>query len=171
MPRQTPQPGDLFAVPLDDGTWALGQVLDTVPILANSFTCAFFARRTSTPQPLLSSASPTSEELLSCQFVTREQFVRGAWPRLGNAPIAITRGDWPYRRFLWMRWPRRRRVLESGLIERFLSAYHGLRPWTEMHDPSFYDTLLVSRRHRAGTEPSGSPSTVAPESPPDCYTS
>lgn len=43
--RQRPRAGDVFAVPLDDGSHAVGQMLGHEPEALNSFGCAFYDLR------------------------------------------------------------------------------------------------------------------------------
>jgi hypothetical protein len=140
MPRQVPRTGDTFAVPLDDGSFGLGQVVDVKPIFMNSITCAFFVDRAASPDDLVASSLQKSD-IISCLLVTRDQFNKGKWRRIGNAKVSAPTKWFPYREVESSGWVGAK-VIGSGIINSFLSAYHGLRNWEEMKDPKYYDSLL-----------------------------
>jgi hypothetical protein len=141
--RQIATVGDVFLVPLSDGRFAVGQVLETRPVLMNSITCAFFDTPVGGAEeaafPLVRAA------VLSCQFVTRDAFVRGRWPRVRRAKPSIQELDLPYRHTEASGWIGAK-VVGSGIIVSFLNAYFGLGNWTEMKDPRYYDGLLFTGR-------------------------
>jgi hypothetical protein len=145
MPKQVPAVGDVFLVELSDGGFALGQVLETRPVLMNSFTCAFFDRRVNSADeidfPLVKSS------MLSCQFVTRDAFSRGQWQRVFNVAPKIEDADLPYREKEQGGWIGAK-VISSGIMTSFLKACFGLASWTEMKDPRYYDGLLFAGRQR-----------------------
>ena len=145
MPKQVPKAGDLFLVPLDDGTSVVGQVLETAPIVMNSITCAFFDRRLSALDSAPVADAFTKSSVLSCQFVTRDAFGRGRWIRIGNGPPALTEEDLPFRETARGGWVGAK-VVGSGIMASFLNAYFGLRDWREMKDPTYYDQLLFGAR-------------------------
>jgi immunity protein 26 of polymorphic toxin system len=82
MPKIGPtklQAGDIFAVPLGDGTYGAGQVC------YKGRDCAFFDVRTN--------AMPTVSEVEARPVVFRVPMERsiyetGVWPRIGSAPLA-----------------------------------------------------------------------------------
>jgi Immunity protein 26 len=145
MPKQVPAVGDVFLVELSDGSFALGQVLETRPVLMNSFTCAFFDRRVSSADeidfPLVKSL------VLSCQFVTRDAFSRGQWRRVLNVAPRIEPADLPHRDKEHAGWVGAK-VISSGIMTGFLNACFGLSNWSEMKDPRYYDGLLCGGRQR-----------------------
>ena len=143
MPKQVPTVGDVFLVELVDGTFVVGQVIETRPVLMNSITCAFFDKRVASADeadiPLVRSS------VLSCQFVTRDAFNRGKWKRIRTMPTAIPISDLPYRDTEASGWIGAK-VVGSGIIASFLNAYFGLGDWSEMKDPKYYDALLFAGR-------------------------
>ena len=147
MPRQIPKVGDIFLVPLEDGTKCIGQVLETDPILMNSITCAFFDIRTHEEDQETLSLPLLEETVISCQFVTRDLFNRGSWKRIGNRSTAIQEKSLPYRETKSNRWVGAK-IFGSGIMESFLNAYYGLRNWEEMKDPMYYDKLLFNGRSK-----------------------
>jgi hypothetical protein len=143
MPKQVPAVGDVFLVELRNGSFAIGQVLETRPILMNSFTCAFFDKRVSSKEEI---ELPLSKDLiLSCQFVTRDAFNRGKWKRVTNAASVIADAYLPHREKEQTGWIGAK-VIGSGIMTGFLNAYFGLGDWTEMQDPKYYDGLLFNGR-------------------------
>ena len=157
MPKQVPAVGDVFLVELNDGGFAVGQVLEIRPVLMNSFTCAFFDTRVSSADEIKFPLNSSS--VLSCQFVTRDAFNRGNWRRVLKVAPKIKEADFPYRdkeRSGWIG----AKVIGSGIMTSFLNACFGLGNWTEMKDPKYYDALLFKAGQRpplASVEPSAVP--------------
>jgi len=145
MPRQIPKVGDVFVVPLADGSKCIAQVLEIEPILMNSITCAFFDIRSNEDSPETSNLTLSEENTLSCQFVTRDLFNRGVWKRIGNRPPTIKESLYPYRETKGKGWVGAK-VIGSGIVESFLNAYFGLGDWREMKDPDYYNKLLFKGR-------------------------
>ena len=151
VPRQIATVGDVFLVPLSDGRFVVGQVLETRPILMNSITCAFFDKPISRAEeavfPLL------RDSVVACQFVTRDSFVKGRWPRIRRAaPPLIPQADLPYRNTEASGWIGAK-VIGSEIIVKFLDAYFGLGDWTEMKDPAYYERLLFKGRRPPLVDP------------------
>ena len=141
MPRQVPKVGDVFAVPLDDGSSTIGQVVEATPILMNSITCLFFDAKADDPE-LSDDQSLAEYKPISCQFVTRDSFNRGKWRRLANVEVTFPEAEFPYRETENDGWVGAK-VIGSGIITGFLNAYYSLRDWHEMKDPDYYAKLLL----------------------------
>ena len=141
MPRQIPKVGDVFEVPLDDGSTTIGQVVETTPILMNSITCVFFDARNDSPK-ILAKQSLAAYVPISCQLVTRDSFNRGNWRRVANLRVTFPRAKYPYRETEKDGWVGAK-VIGSGIITGFLNAFYGLRNWREMKDPDYYTKLLL----------------------------
>jgi hypothetical protein len=143
MARQIAKQGDVFMVPLEDGTFGVGQVLIPQGFLGSMLT-AFFALRCSERPQDVASLDLSPSVLLCCQLVMRDDFVRGLWPRVGRRTPAIPVEYFP------LGWDINDSTVgalaySSGLFPMFLSAYHGLRPWLEptWHHSRIYDELLL----------------------------
>ena len=146
MPKQSAAVGDVFVVPLEDGTFGVGQVLEIAPsVLKNCFSCAFFEIRLSSEPGKLSSLDLTERSALAYQFVTLDLFDSGIWKRVGNVAPRIPDDVLPHRGGKDIGWVGTK-VIGSGIIRMLLNAYFGLRPWSEMHDPTYYDKLLIAGR-------------------------
>lgn len=141
MKRQKPIVGSLFTVPLPDGTFAVGQIVGREPDMMNSWTCAFTRRRLSSEQA--TSLTPIEEsELIAVHFVTGDLIKRGAWEIRGVAPVTLSRRFFPFEHLRQTRWVGAK-MIGSGIIQKFLAAFHGLRFWDEMKDPDYYRGLLL----------------------------
>lgn len=135
----------MFAVPLPDTTYALGQAVALMsPTLVY---CALTDRRVKT----LPRTAPTlrPDDVVSRVALTREQLDFGAWPILGTAPPVCAKVD-----FANERYKRRGYVgavmYDAALAEDFLAAFHGILPWDEFDpdpespDEEFFGSWLVS---------------------------
>lgn len=125
-------------MPLEDGSVALGQIVEIRPEVLNSITCAFYELRL--PEP--SDFSSASLKPISVQFVTPDLFSSGAWEKQEAALGNLTDVPLPYRETEPDGWVGAK-VIGSGIIATFLSAFYGLRDWHETHDPDYYQNLLL----------------------------
>lgn len=130
-------PGDLFAVPLPDGRFGVGQVLSIEPDAMDSVGCVFFAATVSDQAGVQGAATPVSVELVSPDLLRN-----GRWPTKANIPIALPRDAWPYERYRASGWVGAR-IRGSGIVESFLAAFHGLGAWDAFHDPHYLDAFLL----------------------------
>ena len=135
MPRQIAKVGDVFWVRIDDDSLVLGQIVEIKKEVLNSITCAFFDIKNNAEDCDLSSP-------VSVQFVTKDLFNKGTWARISNEKVEISENILPYRDTANNGWIGAK-VIGSGIINKFLSAFYGLRAWDEMHDPSYYQKLLL----------------------------
>jgi hypothetical protein len=138
MPKQQPKLGDVFWVPIEDGSFVLGQIVEIEPEVLNSITCAFFNCRSSSGEK----QTPLFSQPISIQFVTRDLFSSGKWKRQANQPVQISPASLPYREAKAREWVGAK-VIGSGIITMFLAAFYGLRSWEEMKDPRYYQNLLL----------------------------
>lgn len=138
MPRQIAKAGDVFWVPIEDETVVLGQIVEIQKEAMNSITCAFYNVRRDSPERVIERFhSP-----IAIQFVTKDLFTNGSWPRVGNEEIIVSENKLPHRDAQNNGWVGAR-IIGSGIIVKFLSAFFGLRSWNEMHDPNYYEELLL----------------------------
>lgn len=142
MPRQVPNVGDAFLVPLDDATGCLGQIVEIEREVLNSVTAAFFGLRLPSPPSETELADLVASAPIACLFVTRDLFNAGLWARVGRAPVRLEDSLLPHRDARRRAWVGAR-VIGSGIVEKFLNAYFGLREWDEMNDPKYYSKLLL----------------------------
>jgi len=140
--RQRHKIGDVFAVPLVDGSFSLGQVLSYEPDALNSVGCAFYSIRALDPKSLVVPQPLSREDIVSILLTTKDLLNRGRWPVLANRAAPIPLAHCPYDRFRSLKWVGAT-IEGSAIVEQFLSAYHGLSPWDQFADPKYLDELLL----------------------------
>src|SRR4051812_46181989 len=85
-------PGDLFALKLIDGRYALGQVLDiSIP---NTASCAFLSTHAPTIDALRR-IGPAVEDIVGTATVVDAHLNRGAWKIISDFPLLLLREQWP----------------------------------------------------------------------------
>lgn len=132
--------GDIFGVAMPDGRFAIGQVLSATPIALGAVGCALFDEVVG-PRTQIVSTNSTGRAI-AVQVVIPDLIKRHIWPIIGNLPPLVPPSRRPYEAFRERNWIGAK-VLGSGVIRVFMSAYHGLVPWDEFHDPGYLDTLLL----------------------------
>jgi len=132
--------GDLFFVKLTDGTYAMGQVLDTS--IPNTASCAFFDHRQKTAIPT-NCVEVTEDNVIATATVIASHLDRGAWSVFTRCKPVLAREKWPNeatRRGGWVG----SMVYSGAILEDFFNAYYCLVPWDQFHDPQYLDRLLIS---------------------------
>lgn len=134
-------PGALFTIPLNDGTFGLGQVIQPAPGALNSvFVCIFSYRLTEvTPATL---PAVTRSHLLASHFTTPDLFKNRKWRVLQTAPHLLTNNELQELNAVNSRGFVGVKVIGSGILTSLLRAWHGLEPWDRWHDPNYLDKLL-----------------------------
>ena len=140
--RQRHKVGDVFAIPLVDGSFALGQVLSYEPDALNSVGCAFYSIRAPDRKSLVVPQLLSRENIVSILLTTKDLLTRGRWPVLENRATSIPLAHCPYDRFRSLKWVGVT-IEGSAIVEQFLSGYHGLSPWDQFADPKYLDALLL----------------------------
>jgi hypothetical protein len=130
--RIKPKRGDVFAVPLLDGTFGLGHVVD-VDAWEGPF--ALFAQRASSPAELLPWIDKAVDHPLSILVLTANSLKDGHWPIIGNLQRDYAQFKIPT--------DGKGRSHTFGVAMDLLNAYHGLVPWDGMADPKRYEKLLI----------------------------
>lgn len=140
--------GDEFAVPLEDGSFGLGQVLAGEPLaMRNSAICAFFNQRVEATSKA-GHVTRKSDEVFSVLWVTRDLLDNGVWQVFANTkPLDVHKffPDIDERRnnsFVGTK------IYGSGIARRFLNAYFSLSPWDALAEPHYLDKLLLDPKMR-----------------------
>jgi hypothetical protein len=134
--------GDIFCIPLADGTYSIGQVVGKEPEALNSAIGAFFSRRfDNCPAKLDSELS--EDELLAVLFVTRDLLDSGVWKVFSHAeafPIQkyVSVSSLKAAGFVGVE------IIGSGNVKLLMDAYYSLCPWNGFYEPDYLDQLLVS---------------------------
>lgn len=147
--RQKPVAGNVFLIPLSDGTCSLGQVLEMTPHVLNSILCAMFHRRGTRPQ--IEAALPDEREIVSVQFVTPESLKKGFWPIVRNDVVLTDANRYlPMGELASKGWVGAE-IMGSANIGALMNAYFGLCPWDNWYEPDFLDGLLARGVARPGS--------------------
>ena len=134
-------PNDVFAVPLLNGKYSIGHILDqrminTVRIALydeciNDLNCIDFANLVG------------DKNLISLIEVTREQLDYGVWTIIGNKKNTIPVENYPNEKFRSNKWINSI-VRDAALAEDFVNSYYGFLPWDDWFDPNYLDEYLIS---------------------------
>ena len=138
--------GDVFLIPLRDGTFSMGQVVGFEPLVLNSVSCAFFAIRSHSDENV-DAVELSSDRLYSIQFVTRDLLLKGKWRIIRNENPSVKTSELPYESLRNIGFVGAK-VIGSGIMEQFANAYFALSPWDDWHDPQYLDKLLRSAHLR-----------------------
>lgn len=130
-------PGDIFGVPLPDGSMGVGQVLSLEPDALNSVGCVFVSAIVG-PQGLSGEPRP-----IAALLITPDLLKSGVWPVKASAPVLLPREEWPYEPYRASHWVGVK-VTGSGIVRALLAAYHRLTPWDDWQDPNYLDSLLLA---------------------------
>ncbi len=141
--KQKWRPGDLFAIPLANGSEMIGQVLGHEASALNSVGCALFDEQVHRQ----SIESPPVERILSVVLTTRDLLDSGAWTVFRNAPVTIPRDQIPFESLRSSGFVGAK-IVGSANVTKFASACFGLDPWDGWHDPEYLDRLLFGGRQR-----------------------
>lgn len=133
--------GDVFAVPLCDGRFAIGQVLDLMMI--NQVRVALYDEISPSLEAIDLRECCQNEHLISLIVSSREQLDYGVWKILGNRPVTIPISQRPNEQFRSKGWVGAKHY-DAALLEDFLEAFYALRPWDDWFDPDYLDAFLLS---------------------------
>lgn len=131
-------PGDLFAVPLSDGSFGFAQAVAAVESWAVDF--ALLSVRSPQAEPL--AAPPLREDAIAVQATWRTAITGGHWKFVGSTELVISLEACPNQRLISARESRGLKHSDWGLLEDFLSAYHGLFPWN-LYSAFDFDSYLL----------------------------
>lgn len=133
--------GDVFAVPLCDGSFAIGQVLDLM--MVNQVRVALYSEIFPSLESISFSCICQPEHLISLVASSREQLDYNVWKILSNKPVAVSIENYPNEQYRSKGWVGAIHY-DAALLEDFLEAFHLLRPWDDWFNPNYFDSFLVS---------------------------
>jgi hypothetical protein len=131
--------GDLFGVPLADGSFGIVQAVDHWMPAGGIYVAVTDQRA--------ESLSPVAElnphlRVIARMAVVDNGFDFGWFPRIGPAVALARRQDFPNERFAQSDYVGAKSYT-GGILADFLSAWHGMAPWTPYKDPEYFDKLLA----------------------------
>lgn len=131
--------GDVFAIPTDDGKFAIGQVVGQEPNVLNSASVALFGERVDCVEDVAKVTLSTAN-VFTVQFVTRDLLDSGVWQIVQRRPVSLPGPHEDKRSSGFVG----AKVIGSGILRKFVNAYFGLYPWDEWHEPDYLDKLLIA---------------------------
>lgn len=133
-------PGDIFLIPLINGKFSVGHVLDQRMI--NTVRIALYNEIVEFPEKVTSDQLCNLKNLISLIEVTKEQLVYGVWRIIGNKTTNIPYSEFPNEKFRLSKWVGST-VYDAGLAEDFINAYFSLKPWDDWFNPNYLDKFLI----------------------------
>lgn len=134
------KPGMVYAVPLADGSFGIAQAGESQgPFVNVIYVSLFLDRYMQIPDEVPNLKRDTAVSLVA---TWRQALNRGEWLSLAVSPEVFRKIEFPNERFANNGYVGAKEY-DAGLLANFLSAFHGLLPWNVMHNPSFYDELLL----------------------------
>lgn len=138
--RQTWDVGSYFVVPLQDGTFGLGQIISHEPKALDSVVCAFFDWR----GKLASASEGVNQFIVAAFFVTRDLLDSGRWKVINSgAPADIDEvldlDSIRARRYL------RTTIHGSANAETLLNVWHGVVAWDTYPNVKYLKSMLTPR--------------------------
>src|ERR1051325_952117 len=140
-------PGLVVAVPLAGDTWGRGQTSELM--WKNVGYLALFSHRL----PSLDTSVPpiARSDAISLIAVDRHALASGRWPLVSSSAALFPKQEFPNERFATTGYIGAT-ILDHGIAEDFLSAYHGLIPWNGPYaDEAYLDRLLLAGCPRPAT--------------------
>ena len=134
-----PQQADIFLIPLMDGGFGVGQVVEVDATPEGSALC-LLTRLLSAPD-----WPPTpihDSEAISLVLVTDDALRNGTWQTVGFEMLPKLERVFPLKNTIIDKF-HGIAVHEPAIIEAFVNACHGLYPWDGFPDPTFFNSLLV----------------------------
>lgn len=131
--------GDIFAVPLTDGSFGACQAAyDVMPHVVD---CAFFSLRFHTLP--VQAPAVTPEDVIALLAVWKNPLKNGSWPKIGHASPVLPASSFPNQLLIQKANGVGVKHSNEPLIEGFLSAWHALQPWNTLYEEDYYDKLLA----------------------------
>jgi hypothetical protein len=139
--KVTWHPNDVFAIPLMDGNYAIGHVLDQRMI--NAVRIALYSEVIIDINTPNLSELVNDENLISLIEVTREQLDCGVWKIVGNKHTVIPIENYANEQFRNNKWINSV-IRDAALAEDFLNSYYAFLAWDDWFDPNYLDNYLIS---------------------------
>lgn len=141
--KRTWELGSVFAVPLSDGTFTFGQVLEEG---GDVITAGFFATCSPTPETNLQSLD--KKRLFSILEITCNHLEQGEWKEIGKKLPVVWKWRFPNFKHRLFHNGVGSKSYTSALVQEFINAYFGLIPWNhyvKMPD-NYFDGFLLNWR-------------------------
>jgi hypothetical protein len=133
--------GDLFTLPLKDGTFCMGQVLNIQ--MKNVVCCALFDIKLTKDDIDNVAFEFTKGDIISVVATSKEQIDFGVWKVVGNQLCLVPIEEQPNEEFRSKGWVGAK-ISDASIIEEFCDAFYALVPWDDWGDPNYLDKFLIS---------------------------
>ncbi|MDZ4047547.1 MAG: Imm26 family immunity protein, partial [Pseudoxanthomonas sp.] len=120
--------GDVFLVPLKDGSHCPGQIVGREPGLFDCAAIALFDRRGTWNE----STELGIDDVFSKLFVSRDFLDSGQWPVVHHRPAVLSGQDLPNEELRASRYVGAK-VRGSEIVQEFVDAFYGLMPWDDWY--------------------------------------
>ena len=127
-----------YAVPLVDGSYGLAQA--GAAMFPTVIYVALFSERFATLPAEIPGLDPS--QLISLTATWRKNLNKGEWVPLGLAELTPGLLEHPTAALAAGGYVGAKHY-DAGLLSEFLSACHWALPWNVMHDPTYYEKLLM----------------------------
>lgn len=142
IPKTTFVPGRLFLIPLMNEGFGIGQIVENHGKPLGAYTCLLFSKKLSAREELVC-VDDLRTRIVAQQFVTPDLLWNGRWEALSIEPPLVSENQFISRPFEQKGSYVGATAVGSGIITKFLSAWHGQLPWNMMFDPEYFDKLLL----------------------------
>lgn len=136
------QPGDVFAVPLTDGSFGFVQAV--AQVMAHAIDFAVLSTRSSTPTATATASEVDASSIIAVHAAWRQAITGGYWGKVLRTKLLISPSQCPNQKLVEHSNGIGTRHSSVGLVEAYLSACHGLIPWNVHKAHSFDDYLVQS---------------------------
>jgi len=137
------QPGDVFVIPLADGSFGFAQAI--APVMQHVIDFAFFSSKSDESIRIPEDLGPKT--VIGIHATWRQAVTGGYWGKVGNTELCIAPEQCPNQLLIKHHNSIGVTHGDIGHVENFLSACHGLLPWNiyKFHP---FDNYLVPGRPR-----------------------
>lgn len=136
-----PTSGDIFFIPTSAGDFILGQVIALEKRGMLCISCGLFDQRVSESIDGRQ-LSLDETKCFSTLLVTPPSFKGDRWPVVQNQKLVIPKKYFPYEKEL-SKGGIGSKMYDPGIVENFVAAFYGLKPWDMYFKPDYFDDLLI----------------------------
>jgi hypothetical protein len=123
--------GDIFQIPLENGTYAFGQVVWTS--YTHPVCCLFDINKTDVP----TLGEIISNPYISILSLTPNSLDNHSWRVLGNMDVRVQKKDVP------KKFNGTTTDFTSGILEELANVFYGVTPWNVFAEEDFFDEILL----------------------------
>lgn len=132
--------GDVFAIPLMDNSFSIGQVLDSQ--MENVVRIALYDEKINSLENINLLSLCKEPNLISLLASTREQLDYGFWKIIGNKEVTVSKIDFPNQQYRIANWIGAV-IYDAVVLEDFLNSFYSFLPWDDWFNTDFLDEFLI----------------------------